>query len=106
MTVLYLDECGDEGFGDSSSEWFILGGAVHRDGYAPTVRAHYADFRQRHRKQDNWHFHFQKQSHSTRRGFIKHMTELEYSLCAVVIHKKSLVKRDNFTKKYFFWQPK
>ncbi len=44
MTILYLDECGEEGFSDTSSEWFILGGAVHRDGYASAIIPHYEAF--------------------------------------------------------------
>jgi hypothetical protein len=103
MTILYLDECGEEGFSDTSSEWFILGGAVHRDGYASAIRPHYEAFCAKHRKQPNWHFHFQNQSHSTRRGFIQHMLELEYTLCAVAINKRLITKSDNFKRKYYLY---
>jgi len=31
MAILYVDEAGEEGFKDGSSEWFVLGGALHRN---------------------------------------------------------------------------
>jgi hypothetical protein len=31
MTLLYVDECGEEGFSETSSRWLIVGGVLQRD---------------------------------------------------------------------------
>lgn len=104
MTILYLDESGEEGFKPTSSEWFVLGGAFHKDPYGSVVKKHYQAYKeQHHRGQDNWYFHFQTASHNERRGFIKHMGELDYVLASVAIHKPSLRNPENLRKKYYLY---
>jgi hypothetical protein len=103
MTVLYIDEAGEEGFGSTSSEWFILGGAFHRTGYAPTIKNHYEEYRRRHARDPSWYFHFRKASHDQKRGFIRHMLALDYVLVVVAIHKRSLKKTERFRQKYWLY---
>lgn len=104
MAVLYIDESGEEGFSPTSSEWFILGAVLHRDGVAPTVRTAYADFKEQFGKEDSWYFHFVKKQHHERLGFIRHMVgRVPYRGFAIAIHKPSIRKPENFQRKYFLY---
>uniref|UniRef100_UPI002FC8B4F4 hypothetical protein n=1 Tax=Bosea sp. (in: a-proteobacteria) TaxID=1871050 RepID=UPI002FC8B4F4 len=44
-----------------------------------------------------------RQQANERRGFIKHMLDLDYELAAVAIHKPSIHTPDNFKKRYFLY---
>lgn len=100
MAVLYIDESGEEGLSPSSSEWFVIGGALVPDYIADNLETHYKDFRESFHSQKGWSFHFQKASHDTRLGFISMLSRAEIRCHAVAFHKPSLIKRDVFSQKY------
>lgn len=103
MGVLYVDECGEEGFGNKSSEWLIVGGVIQPD---ETVRQNfkdaYDDFKSAH-MQDNWHFHFAKASHDQRLGFIHTVRDTGLRAMAVAIYKPSIRQQENFKKRYYLY---
>lgn len=107
MPILLLDESGDEGFNleaqNPSSEWFVLGGVIQPAGATRLIRDHYTQFRKTYRRQDNWSFHFQRASHDERLCFVRHMSSLPYVAVCVMIHKPSIQKRDNLSKKYYLY---
>jgi len=104
MAVLYVDECGEEGFSASSSQWLIVGGVIQRDNeiFGLTKEA-YETFRVKHRRSENWFFHFQNASHMTRLGFIHAMRDTGLRALAVAIYKPSIKQPDNFRKKYYLY---
>lgn len=102
MAVLYVDEAGEEGFKDSSSEWFILGGALHSNNQLKECVDCYDAFKGK-RRQAEWHFHFQTRSHDERLGFIEAITKAPYQAMAVMFHKPSITKPENFKKKYYLY---
>ncbi|QKV18683.1 DUF3800 domain-containing protein [Oricola thermophila] len=103
MAVLYIDECGEEGFSDTSSQWLIVGGALQpsRTILQNMIRA-YDDFKSEH-MQPNWYFHFAKASHDARLGFIHAMRETGLRAVAVAIYKPSIRRPENFKRKYFLY---
>lgn len=103
MAVLYVDESGEEGFGDSSTEWLILGGALQRGSDKAVVIETYNEFRARTNRQDNWFFHFHKKSHEERLAFISDISGSAYCGMAVCIHKPSIRFRENFKRPYFLY---
>lgn len=102
MAVLYVDEAGEEGFSPTASEWFILGGVVHSGVGLNPCLDRYEAFKARF-KEDTWYFHFQRKSHDERLGFIIWMRDAPYQAFAVVVHKPTIIKRDNFRRKYFLY---
>jgi hypothetical protein len=103
MAVLYVDECGEEGFSASSSQWLIVGGVLQRDNVVLSqTKEAYDAFKAKYR-QENWHFHFQKASHSTRLGFIHTMRDTGMRAIAVAIYKPAIRQPDNFRKKYYLY---
>lgn len=107
MAILLLDESGDEGFNleaqNPSSEWFILGGVIQPAGTTDLIRDRYAEFRKTYRRQETWSFHFQRASHDERLCFIRHMSSLPYTALSVMVHKPSIQKRENLSKKYYLY---
>lgn len=103
MAVLYVDECGEEGFSATSSNWLIVGGVLQRDPdvLTKTLEA-YGTFKTTHR-QDNWHFHFQSATHNVRLGFIHAMRNTGMRAIAVAIYKPAIRQPDNFRKKYYLY---
>lgn len=108
--VAYIDESGEEGFNfkshpwtHGSSEWFVLSAIVHETKSIPSIINHYKAFTERHKKQANWHFHFQKAAHDERVGFISHMSQLPVTAISVAIHKPSLTRTDVFTRPYYLY---
>lgn len=106
----YFDESGDEGFifkrdpwKDGSSEWFALAAVIHHTKFVGPTIDHYAQYTSRHKKPDNWHFHFRKAPHDERVGFIQHMAELPWTAMSVAIHKPSLTQTENFKRPYFLY---
>lgn len=104
MAVLYVDECGEEGFSDTSTEWLILGGALHpnQDGTVRNVIAAYDDFKSKHYA-ENWYFHFRNRRHDERLGFINAIRNTGVRALCVAIHKPSLRKPEKFKKKYYLY---
>jgi len=102
MAVLYVDESGEEGFSPTSCEWLILGGALQPSTARETIIEAYEKFKAEH-CQPNWHFHFQTCSHDQRLGFISAMRNTGLRAFAIAIHKPSILRRENFTKKYFLY---
>jgi hypothetical protein len=102
MAVLYVDEAGEEGFKETSSEWFILGGALHTNRELQGCCDCYDTFKAA-RKNNDWFFHFQKRSHDERIGFIHAIRQAPYQGMAVVFHKPSIDKPENFKKKYWLY---
>ncbi len=102
MAVLYVDECGEEGFSPSSCEWLILGGALQPSTALETMIEAYEKFKTEH-CQSNWYFHFQTCSHDQRLGFIAAMRDTGLRAFAIAIHKPSILRHENFTKKYFLY---
>jgi hypothetical protein len=107
--VAYFDECGDEGFAfrephrTGSSEWFVLGAALHAVTARRDIIHHHTAFRERHRKDANWHFHFTKASHDERVGFIEHMRGAPYICMSVAVHKPSLTHTEAFQRPYYLY---
>lgn len=106
----YFDESGDEGFSfknapwkSGSTEWFVLSAVLHHRKHIPAIKAHYAEYTDRHGKQENWHFHFQKVQHDERIAFLTHMSELPWTAMSVAIHKPSLTRSTNFQKPYYLY---
>jgi hypothetical protein len=103
MTILYVDECGEEGFSETSSKWLIVGGVLQRDpSTLKNMVSAYDAFKASHCN-DNWHFHFTKTRHSIRLGFIHAMRDCGMRALAVAIYKPSIRKKDNFTKRYYLY---
>lgn len=103
MAFLLVDESGEEGFSETSSEWFILGGALQRGRDAQKARAMYNEFREETRRDANWYFHFHKQEHDARLKFIEKVSASPYEGIGILFHKRSISKHDNFRKKYFLY---
>ena len=107
--VAYLDESGEEGFQfttlpqKSSSEWFILSAVVHDLIDTQTIIDHYEKFKTQTGKNTDWHFHFNKQKHDTRVGFLEHMAKLPVSSLSVIVHKPSIEKPENFKRPYYLY---
>lgn len=102
MAVLYVDEAGEEGFKETSSEWFILGGSMHANSGLRSCVDCYDTFKAA-RKNDDWFFHFQKRSHDERIGFIHAIREAPYQGMAVMIHKPSIDKPERFKQRYWLY---
>jgi hypothetical protein len=100
---LFLDESGEEGFGPTSSEWFILSGAIQDASDARLCRETYNRFREMCDRQDNWHFHFQNADHRLRLAFARSMRPAGYVFVSVAVHKASLTRTDNFKRPYFLY---
>ena len=98
----FLDEFGEEGFSDKSSEWFVLAASLQRGVEYRMVHACYEAFKSTHR-QPGWHFHFVKQDHRARIAFIEAMRPAQYRFVSVAVHKPSLTKTENFKKPYFLY---
>lgn len=99
----FLDECGEEGFSDRASEWFILSAALQdAERYTPVVMRH-EEFRENHGYNDDWGFHFVKLSHRKRIAFIRHMADEPYTFMSVAIHKPSIGLTDSFKKPYYLY---
>lgn len=103
MAVLFVDESGNEGFTKGSSDWFVLGGALVPDAAIEDMNSSYQSFTERFRKPVNWHFHFQTAKHDTRLAFLKTARESGIRAHAVAIHKPSITKTENFSKKYWLY---
>lgn len=110
MTFLaYFDECGDEGFQfrephrKGSSEWFILGAVLHQRSDRAAIIRHHEAFRQRYRKDTNWHFHFAKAHHDERIGYVEHMCEMPHVCMSVAVHKPSLKNTEAFQWPYYLY---
>ena len=108
--VAYFDECGEEGFtfrkephNKGSSEWFVLGAALHLTADRRTIIHHHFAFRDKHRKHDNWHFHFRTAHHDERVGFIDHIAKAPYVCMSVAVHKPSLTQTEAFQKPYYLY---
>jgi hypothetical protein len=108
--VAYFDECGEEGFtfreephNKGSSEWFILGAALHLRADRKAIIHHHYAFRENHRKAENWHFHFRGAHHDERVGFIDHLCAAPYVCMSVAVHKPSLTKTEAFQKPYYLY---
>lgn len=98
-----MDECGEEGFGPSSSQWLVVGGVLQRDNEVfERTRDAYDTFKAKYRP-ENWHFHFQSARHGIRLGFIHAMRDTGMRAMAVAIYKPSINRPDNFRKKYFLY---
>jgi hypothetical protein len=102
MAVLYVDEAGEEGFKDSSCEWFVLGGALHTNANLKACIDTYDAFKAD-RKGKEWFFHFQTRAHDERLGFIQAIREAPYQGMAVVFHKPSIIKQDRFKQRYWLY---
>lgn len=100
---LFLDESGEEGFAASSSEWFILSGAIQDAEDFKVVQQAYSTFKSACDRQDNWHFHFINAEHRMRLAFIKTMRDAGHVLVSVAVHKPSLRQTDNFKKPYYLY---
>lgn len=99
----FLDECGDEGFSDRATEWFILSAALQdAERYAPVVLRHGA-FCDEHRHPADWAFHFVNLKHRKRLAFIRHMAAEPYTFMSVAVHKPSITVTENFKKPYFLY---
>lgn len=103
MGILYVDECGEEGFAATSSKWMVVGGVIQRDDavFKATKEA-YDNFKATHCN-DNWHFHFTKSTHNVRLGFIHAMRGCGMRAMAVAIYKPSIRKPENFQKRYYLY---
>jgi hypothetical protein len=99
---MYIDEAGEEGFSNSSSEWFVLAGVIHTDDALSACRDTYDAFKRRHMP-DNWHFHFQARKHDERLGFISAMRAAPYQPFAVIVRKPSILQPENFRRKYYLY---
>jgi hypothetical protein len=102
MAVLYVDEAGEEGFKDTSSEWFILGGALHTNADKKACCDCYDAFKAERKNQD-WFFHFQTRQHDERLAFIKAIGAAPYQGMAVMFHKRSIDNQDRFKQKYWLY---
>lgn len=103
MALLYVDESGEEGFSTTSSEWFILGGALHKGSDVQEIKEMYQSFKDRTNRQPNWHFHFARKTHEERLCFARAIAQAPYHGMAVAFHKRSITKKENFSKKYFMY---
>ncbi len=102
MAVLYVDEAGEEGFKDTSSEWFVLGGALHTNADLSGCINTYEAFKAKQPNKD-YFFHFAKRQHDERIAFISAMSKAPYQAMAVMFHKPSIQKPENFQKKYYLY---
>lgn len=102
MAVLYVDEAGEEGFKETSSEWFILGGALHANSGLRSCVKCYDTFKAA-RRNEGWFFHFQKRSHDERVAFIHAIREAPYQGMAVMIHKPSINQPERFKQRYWLY---
>lgn len=103
MTLLYVDECGEEGFNETSSNWLILSGVIQpsiivRD----RMIAQYDSFKSEH-FEASWNFHFHKRKHDERLGFIRQFQSCGLRAVAVGIYKPHIQKQENFRQKYYLY---
>jgi len=99
---IYIDESGDEGFlfGKGSSNWFVLSAVVtNRDKDLQVIKL-VDEIRMELNKPQRTQLHFADLKHEQRLPYIKKISDSDLKVIAVLVHKPSLKRAEEFNKRY------
>ncbi len=98
--VIYVDEAGDEGFGDKASEWFVLSAVISRKNSQTAIWDNVRQTKLLIERPENKPLHFRDLPHCKCVAWTKQIRNLPLRTISILMHKPSLTERETFKKKY------